>query len=301
MNDKYQIAANIKALRKYYGETQKQLREALGGYEKATFSSYETGARTIDMDTLSKIAAHYFVPVEALINEDLTKINDNLELNPRFILENLDVFFPISHMETEEHSTGFVTAVTLQERIYAALKAGPDVASECIPDDAIDTCLDTYAGLFDNPKVRMESMANFLSLFFLYKTVAESFVSVLRETDKVTDPTIKTYTRLPGITELKQLFESKSAREEFENRFRAVNSDDNNKMVMFMLRELRQVSQWSDLSYYFVALQYFLGLAEGQSFAKRDLNMMYEFACLHNPYALKAMRLIDRNVRRSTN
>lgn len=57
------LAANLKTLRKANGYTQGQVAEYLG-IDQTTISKIESGARTIGMAALEKLAALYFCSVE---------------------------------------------------------------------------------------------------------------------------------------------------------------------------------------------------------------------------------------------
>ena len=63
------IAANIKALRKKFGLTQRELAEAVGVTENAV-SKWETGYSVPRMGAIERIAAHYGVTIRSIVDDD---------------------------------------------------------------------------------------------------------------------------------------------------------------------------------------------------------------------------------------
>lgn len=63
------IAANIKALRKRFGVTQRELAEAVGVTENAV-SKWETGYSVPRMGAIEKIATHYGVTIRSIVDDD---------------------------------------------------------------------------------------------------------------------------------------------------------------------------------------------------------------------------------------
>lgn len=62
------IAANIKALRKKFGVTQRELAEAVGVAENAV-SKWETGYSVPRMGAIERIAAHYGVTIRSIVDD----------------------------------------------------------------------------------------------------------------------------------------------------------------------------------------------------------------------------------------
>ena len=67
------LGNNIRTLRNYYNESREELAEILG-FELSTISNYELGYRVPDEDTLKKIAKHFNISVDVLMNEDVSII-----------------------------------------------------------------------------------------------------------------------------------------------------------------------------------------------------------------------------------
>lgn len=71
------IGKNIKALRTFYGETLEELQLAIDLESKSTISNYENDPSKIpERDILIKIAEHYNITVDELINDDLSNENN---------------------------------------------------------------------------------------------------------------------------------------------------------------------------------------------------------------------------------
>ena len=63
------IASNIKALRKRFGVTQRELAEAVGVTENAV-SKWETGRSVPRMGTIERIATHYGIAIRSIVDDD---------------------------------------------------------------------------------------------------------------------------------------------------------------------------------------------------------------------------------------
>ena len=67
------FAANLRALRECYGETQEELALALH-LSKTAVSNYECGARMPGSDILLALAEHFMIPVDDLLQQELSPI-----------------------------------------------------------------------------------------------------------------------------------------------------------------------------------------------------------------------------------
>ena len=94
----YKLGENIRGLRRLYGETQLDLAIAID-VKPTTISNYEMGERlperTIERDVLIRIAKHYMITEDELLNGDFSntkkfnnyKIND-IEKKREFLIIN---------------------------------------------------------------------------------------------------------------------------------------------------------------------------------------------------------------------
>ena len=75
MESNDRVRKNIRALRKYYGETMLDLSIALN-VSKSLISDWENGKKQISHNSINKIAKHYRIPSSIIINDDLSDIDN---------------------------------------------------------------------------------------------------------------------------------------------------------------------------------------------------------------------------------
>lgn len=103
------LSKNIKSLRKYMGETQEDLAYSIGLDSKSAVANWESGANKPSPDNLKKIAAHYRVTVDQLLEDDLSidftlieSINHYSEDGNNELTNSLVCLFPIMVFKDEE-------------------------------------------------------------------------------------------------------------------------------------------------------------------------------------------------------
>ncbi len=103
------LSKNIKSLRKYTGETQEDLAYSIGLDSKSAVANWESGANKPSPDNLKKIAAHYRVTVDQLLEDDLSidftlieSINHYSEDGNDELTISLVGLFPIMVFKDEE-------------------------------------------------------------------------------------------------------------------------------------------------------------------------------------------------------
>lgn len=103
------LSKNIKSLRKSMGETQEELAYSIDLDSKSAVANWESGANKPSPENLKKIAAHYRVTVEQLLDGDLDTEFSLLEfLNNTIDENNYDLnyssvcLFPIVSLKDEE-------------------------------------------------------------------------------------------------------------------------------------------------------------------------------------------------------
>lgn len=103
------LSKNIKSLRKYMGETQEELAYSIGLDSKSAVANWESGANKPSPDNLKKIAAHYRVTVDQLLEDDLSidftlieSINHYSEDGNDELTISLVCLFPIMVFKDEE-------------------------------------------------------------------------------------------------------------------------------------------------------------------------------------------------------
>ncbi len=76
--EKKTLGLKLLELRQQYNLTQKQLCKALN-LGRSTYSYFETGSRTPDIDTLLLIARYYNISIEELVSSSNSYLNNTIE------------------------------------------------------------------------------------------------------------------------------------------------------------------------------------------------------------------------------
>lgn len=76
--EKKTLGLKLLELRQQYNLTQKQLCKALN-LGRSTYSYFETGSRTPDIDTLLLIARYYNISIEELVSSSDSNLNNTIE------------------------------------------------------------------------------------------------------------------------------------------------------------------------------------------------------------------------------
>ena len=103
------LSKNIKNLRKYMGETQEGLAYSIGLDSKSAVANWESGANKPSPDNLKKIADHYRVTVDQLLEDDFStdftlieSINHYSEDGNDELIHSIVCLFPIMVFKDEE-------------------------------------------------------------------------------------------------------------------------------------------------------------------------------------------------------
>ena len=103
------LSKNIKSLRKYMGETQEDLAYSIGLDSKSAVANWESGANQPSPENLKKIATHYRVTVDQLLEGDfdtefsiLEFLNNTIDENNYDLNYSFVCLFPIVSLKGEE-------------------------------------------------------------------------------------------------------------------------------------------------------------------------------------------------------
>lgn len=147
------LGANIRSLRKAYGETQEELGAVLH-IEKNTVSYYENGKREPNKDMLTEIANHFMVSVEELMYCDLSGIG-SITVDENAFWKNIDIVLPIVLSDEALENDHFKKAYKIHRNFYDELhKISIDGM------DHLDVCFDEYLEALNDDKIRPEASAN---------------------------------------------------------------------------------------------------------------------------------------------
>lgn len=277
MDIRKRLGKNIHGLRVAYGETQEQLSEAIG-YSKNTVSNYENGSREPDQNTLAAIAKHYSISVEELLTSDLSNI-DNITINKKFFLDNIDVLLPVTCTDTALQNRNFKKAYDVHRKFFNHLrKSNMDGIND------ITVCFNEYFEAYEDSNSKVESAANFIGLWFLFMLMLNT-PKIINERSAALMQVASRDDKAKRVLENIDPSFEREAKEIMEN----INDSKIDEMLANFIITVKKSKEWYELADYYIALQYIWDLADnelGSGINRRiGIEMMYAFAKVGNPYA----------------
>lgn len=280
---KNRIGKNIRTLREANGETQTDLGKSLG-FAKTTIAGYEKGERVPDMETLRKIAEHYYITVDELVNSDLinpVNRNDKISLDDlkMIALNTLPIICTEAALKNQSFKKG-----------YYLLK--DCLKMEKIPDDDIIVAvMEKFAEACDEDIT--EAFAN-LAYVILYRwfTLQDSDC-FLKTNEKL---------RIFGEIKLKNLASLRKnvSLETLEKRKGFIS--DFGEIFMMCIKVLKSDIDWADLGDYYLAMQYTSGMIDSElSDEMNDMvgaQLMGQLIMLDNQYAIRLYESINDTIKK---
>jgi len=287
-----EIGRNIRDLRNGFGETQEELGNILGR-GKTAISMFESGERQIDNKDIQKIAFHYGIPIDALLNGDFS----NFKLNEAFFTdENLFSYmvesFPYVYSEKAMKDPYFAQGYYMTEEIMAETRN----SGVFLVDTYIDA-LEAYYLSVELSKTT-ESAVNILCLTY------SNFVSICdyydnKFADTVADGMIADKRFLP-----KYLLKDESDANEEATKVKKDYAEDVNADILEFIELAKRTKKYADIADYYLALGYVCGLFDseyGEIFNKGIGSvMMSSFAKIGNKYAKRYLEYLDKAYTKTT-
>ncbi|MBR2303915.1 MAG: helix-turn-helix transcriptional regulator [Ruminococcus sp.] len=156
------LPQNIKSLRRAFGESQEDLAFAIGLEAKTTISNYENGTRRPKPEVRKKLAKHFRITEEQLINVDLSGIRKTSfnKMNDIHRIQEIGfAAFPVVCSEAAMKNTSFANGYNAHKRINECLHSGVK------PDDKdYDIFIESYYSAWEKNAIP-EAAGNILSWF----------------------------------------------------------------------------------------------------------------------------------------
>lgn len=245
------LGKNIRGLRKAFGETQLDLAISIGASGPNVISQYESGERVPEREFLFRIAKHYRITEEELLNRDFehTKSLTNCPVGDIKIgIEILEKMFPLICTEQALENPKFSEAYRIHTDFLAKMMADSDIEEGCI-----DRCLDLYK------KARQDGLAEaaanhlwwLMFVGFAFSVLTPRLMEIYDMAD-ISELTAKEFFRgyLPSFDEAdsESEFDTESNRREF------LKENEIDLIVDIIL--LRKSKEFSDLGDYYLALRH---------------------------------------------
>ena len=287
MDRRIQLGQNIRALRNAYGETQEELGAELA-VEKNTVSYYENGKREPNKDMISKIAKHYSVSVEELVNSDLTEVGEiTVDLNAFW--KNIEIFFPLVESDQAMSNENFKKAYEAHMQIYDGLHA---LSMDGM--DSLGNCFAGYREAYKDKVSALEAAANFIAITFFLTMMWKRTPEVLNNRPAAL---LQAASR---DNKVKEVINNVSP--DFEQGAKELLDCFEDPEMMELLDEmktkLKHSHKYSDIADYYLALQYIYGLVNNgldyQYNQRIGVEMMSTFLSVGNPYAAQYFEVVHK-------
>lgn len=285
------LGRNIKSLRTAYGETQLELALAVGLDSPNAIANYEKGERNPKSEIRSKIAAHFRLTEEELINSDFSKIQvlSAPLMNKEYMVEITLCMFPIICTEKSLKSENFRKGYNAHKRAVEAMKLGKP-----FEDADYDMCFESYSVACEKEDLG-EAAANILWWLLITEIsiknpwmmeMAESLKHATDERERM----IKKYYLKDMSDNLSEQSDSDISPREME---------DFEEAITEIMKELKHTTGFSDLVDYYMALRYLMRCVKNELTDEMNRSigseMMWAFLQLGNKYASQYLRKCIEN------
>ena len=278
------LSNNIKSLRKSMGETQEELAYSLDLNSKSAIANWESGENRPSPDNIKKIADHYRVTVDQLLNDDLcinfsvidflSGLNDNENYD---LLHSLICLFPIVNFKDEDELfPRLVDAKIFHKKFQECIKNNDETAF-----DYLEKAMRIYAE-FEENKGCVSAHANVLGLLLLFIMI------------------VKTNTEFEGLAEVYGI-RNKNKRKKEIKRFisedylcknvdisdtlRSILSEDYYKDILELIMTLKGNKRLFQLGDYYHCLIYIFDVVDNE--LSTGMNQQIGFALLSDLSLMK--------------
>ena len=278
------ISGNIRALRNYYGETGKQLGDAIGCSASA-ISMYESGDRQPGLDTISQIAKHYGVPEMAFVMLDFTE-SEAVENDISEMLLNLEQEFPIIVTGEALKNRTFADAYKLHNQLYKKIQSKN---TKCLDNQLIkrfEDCIKSYSDLISKNVFSEISAANVVGICILYTMM------LMKRLLDVSNQRVDRVKWMPRIADAEKVFGEVCDEDEvISELITRLNYPDMIDTIIRDTKILIKSSEYHELGEYYLALQYGYGIIDNDNDPMENYyigwEMLSALAKVDNKYAKK--------------
>lgn len=280
----YKLGANIRGLRKGYGETQLELATAIG-VEATAISNYELGERIPERDVLLNIAKHYRITENELLNGNFANLK-NMSKTPindkKYNKAMFDKIFPLICTDKALKNSHFKEAYSMHQEMYRVIIDGVEFDT-----DKIERCMELYDTAREEGVI--EGAANYLWwLFFFAFTFTFLTPQMLDNISefKKKNATVRDIIQNGYLLSFDDEPTDEETREFLEARKSFI--EENEASMLVNIYRLKHTQEYQDLGDYYLAFYYKLDiisntLSPEMNSAVGD-EMMLAFSLMGNPY-----------------
>lgn len=281
----YKLGANIRGLRKGYGETQLDLATAIG-VETTAISNYELGERIPERDVLLKIAMHYRITENELLHGNFANLKNVSKMpitDKEYNKAMLDKMLPFICTDKALENAKFKDAYSMHQEMYTSIVDGEEFDT-----DRIERCMDLYDAAIGEGVI--EGAANYLwwlfffsfTFSFLTPKMLDNIAAFKQKNATVKDIIHNGY--LPS-------FDDEPMAEDTQEFLAARKSfiEDNEVSMVVNISRLKHTQEYQDLGDYYLALYYKLDIISNTQSPEMNSavgdEMLLAFSLMGNPYA----------------
>lgn len=287
MKGSKKLGYNLLGLLRAFNETQGHLALTLG-ISTSYLSEIVNGKKEPERAQLEKIAKHFGMSPESLMNDDFASIRQITDFEK--YTPTLAKLFPLFASEASLNNKDFSEALAAQKKLYKAEEDGiPLPESEA--DSLFNTVFDRYSEVEDEV-IGEEVAANTLSFIFYmlvcgrvtemlarYKNHEESYPILM---SKLLESKPKSKERIDEILESDRPIEDNA----FKN---MVNDPEFDEAINEIFEGLRETDEWNDLIDYYIALEYIFGAVDNVFSMEQNhdfgVDLMLKYATIGNTFA----------------
>ncbi len=275
------IAKNIKYLREAFGETKKELADAI--YRSPSLiTDIENGNKNVSEENRELIAEHYGVTVDSLANGDFSTLNfDNADFSLKAMKDLTMKLYPVIPPSNSSNDTYFKKAY---EAHIGLIKNSGKTNIEDEFFDTIDVIIENYSNSYDNYNTE-ETIANTLQLFIIFADSLDDHTTKLSQAilrGESNKPTfVKDY-----LTHNIKFNKSDTIDNEAKSEF--------SEMILELIKMLKATKNYSDLGDFYLANTFLINIVDND--CTLDINrtigfeLMYQLERIDNKYAKNYIR-----------
>lgn len=248
----YKLGANIRGLRKGYGETQLDLAMAIG-VETTAISNYELGERVPERDVLLKIAKHYRITENELLHGNFANLKNmsKMPINDKeYNKVMFDKMLPLICTDKALENAKFKEAYDMHQEMYGLIIDGEEFDT-----DKIERCMDLYDAAREEGII--EGAANYLWWLFFFSFIFSFLTPKMLDNIaalKKKDATIKDIIHNGYLPSFDNEPTDKETQEFLEARKGFI--EDNEVSMVVNIYRLKHTQEYQDLGDYYLALYY---------------------------------------------
>lgn len=286
MNSKERVRKNIRALRKYYGETMLDLAIALD-VSKSLISDWENGKKDIPYNNILKIAKHYRISISHIMNYDLSYLDSSSAVNyivnfdDEYIKKiNLNTIFPLFTSKEIKNSKKLSQALEMHKQLWSLDSSKMDKLD-------IDMIINSYEEALSK-NYCLSVLANYLSLIFFFNSF-----------DIFSADYYENFNRFLSCGERNpkdgKFIISNYLLNDIDKEENECSNKDIDEFIMKSISDFKNNKFYSDLGDYYMALRYYLNFVDNSLDREENLFIgtlfLKDLYILENRFVKKVLRM----------